>query len=89
MTETNFPTPTPEVKAGKSYKNLIIGALAAGLIAVSAYAIISNNKTQQTLQQQEVVIAKESAEKIDIQSSFDASLARLDSMSTVNNGLQS
>ncbi len=89
MTETNFPTPTPEVKAGKSYKNLIIGALAAGLLAVSAYAIISNNSKQQTLQQQEVVIAKESAEKMDIQSSFDASLARLDSMSSVNNGLQS
>lgn len=89
MTETNFPTPTPEVKVGKSYKNLIIGALAAGLIAVSAYAVISNNNKQQTLQQQEVVIAKESAEKMDIQSSFDASLARLDSMSSVNNGLQS
>lgn len=92
MTETNFPTPTEKittVKTTKSYKNVVIGVLAAGLIAVSAFALFTNNQTKQTAQQQDVQIEKVSAEKMDIQSSFDASLARLDSMSTVNTGLES
>ena len=92
MTETNFPTPTEKitpVKTNKSYKNVLIGVLAAGLIAVSAFALFTNNQTKQTAQQQDVQIEKVSAEKMDIQSSFDASLARLDSMSTVNTGLES
>ena len=92
MTETNFPTPTEKittVKTNKSYKNVVIGVLAAGLIAVSAFALFTNNQTKQTAQQQDVQIEKVSAEKMDIQSSFDASLARLDSMSTVNTGLES
>ncbi len=92
MTETNFPTPTEKittVKTTKSYKNVLIGVLAAGLIAVSAFALFTNNQTKQTAQQQDVQIEKVSAEKMDIQSSFDASLARLDSMSTVNTGLES
>ena len=92
MTETNFPTPTEKittVKTNKSYKSVVIGVLAAGLIAVSAFALFTNNQTKQTAQQQDVQIEKVSAEKMDIQSSFDASLARLDSMSTVNTGLES
>ncbi len=88
MSETNFPTPAANVKAGKNYKNIIIGVLAAGLIAVSGYLIYAMNDSSQTIQQQETQIAKVSAEKSDVQTSFDASLARLDSMSTINTGLQ-
>jgi myosin heavy subunit len=51
--------------------------------------LFNNKQKEQTVQQQEVQIEKVSAEKTDIQSSFDASLARLDSMSTVNTGLES
>ena len=92
MTESNFPTPTEKIATGKtnkSYKNVLISVLAAGLIAVSVFALFTNNQTKQTAQQQDVQIEKVSAEKMDIQSSFDASLARLDSMSTVNTGLES
>jgi peptidoglycan hydrolase CwlO-like protein len=89
MSETNFPSPPTKVTTRKNYKNVVIGVLAAGLIAVSAFALFNNKQKEQTVQQQEVQIEKVSAEKTDIQSSFDASLARLDSMSTVNTGLES
>ena len=89
MSATNFPSPTPKVNTSKSYKNVIIGLLAAGLIAVSAFALFNNKQKVQTVHQQEAQIEKVSAEKTDIQSSFDASLSRLDSMSTVNTGLES
>jgi hypothetical protein len=87
MSETNFPTPDAQVTKGKNYKNVVIGVLAAGLIAVSGYLIYTKNDSLKTIQQQETTIAKVSDEKSDVQSNFDASLARLDSMSTVNAGL--
>jgi len=89
MTETNFPTPsTPAAAPAKSYKNIVIGVLAAGLIAVSGFLIYAKNQSSQTIQQQETQIAKVSTEKSDVQASFDASLARLDSMTTVNTSLE-
>lgn len=88
MSATNFPSPPPKINTGKSYKNAVIGVLAAALVAVSAFALFNNKQKEQTVHQQEAQIEKVSAEKTDIQSSFDASLARLDSMSTVNTGLE-
>jgi peptidoglycan hydrolase CwlO-like protein len=88
MSETNFPTPSAQATKGKNYKNAVIGVLAAGLIAVSGYAIYSKNDTTKTIHQQETTIAKVSDEKSDVQANFDASLARLDSMSSANAGLE-
>lgn len=88
MTEANFPTPPAQVTKGKNYKNAIIGVLAAGLLAVSGYLIYAKSDSSKTIQQQETTIAKVSDEKSDVQANFDASLARLDSMSTVNTGLE-
>jgi peptidoglycan hydrolase CwlO-like protein len=88
MSETNFPTPSAEVTKVKNYKNAVIGVLAAGLIAVSGYLIYAKSDSSKTIQQQETTIAKVTDEKSDVQANFDASLARLDSMSTVNTGLQ-
>jgi peptidoglycan hydrolase CwlO-like protein len=89
MSETNFPSPSAQPKAARNYKNAIIGVLAAGLVAVSGYLIYAQSNSTQTIQQQETQIAKVSDEKSDVQASFDASLSRLDSMSTVNTGLES
>lgn len=89
MSETNFPTTPVAPKSGKNYKNAIIAVLATGLVAVSGFMIYGNNKSTETIKQQETQIATVNTEKLDIQSSFDASLSRLDSMSTVNNGLES
>ncbi len=88
MSETNFPTPTAQASTGKTYKNAIIGVLAAGLIAVSGYLVYAKNDSSQTIQQKETQIAKVTDEKSDVQANFDASLARLDSLSTVNTGLE-
>ena len=92
MSETNFPSPSANVtaaKKSKNYKNAAIGVLAAGLIAVSGYLIYAKSDSSQTIHQQETQIATVSAEKSDVQASFDASLSRLDSMSTVNTGMKS
>lgn len=89
MSDTNFPTPSAQATTGKNYKNAIIGVLAAGLIAVSGYLIYAKSDSSQTIQQKETQIAKVSDEKSDVQANFDASLARLDSLSSVNTGLES
>lgn len=88
MTETNFPTPSAQAAPARNYKNILIGVLAAGLVAVSGYLVYAKTQSSQTIQQQESQIAKVSTEKSDLQNSFDASLARLDSMSTVNTSLE-
>lgn len=88
MTDSNFPTQTVDGQTPrKSYKNVIIGALAIALVAVGSYAIVDKNKAVDVIHQQETTIAKVSDEKSDIQKSFDGSLARLDSMGTINTGL--
>lgn len=94
MSTTNFPTPAQEnqpkanSKAGM-YKNAAIGVLSAGILGLGGYMMYDKNQNAETIQQQQTQIAKVSDEKSDIQNSFDASLARLDSMTTANNSLNS
>ena len=89
MSQTNFPRASENVEAPKNnYKNAIIGALAVALIAVGGYAIVDKNKKTEVIHQQETTIAKVSDEKSDIQKSFDGSLARLDSMGSLNKSLE-
>jgi cell division protein FtsL len=72
-----------ENKPGNS-KNWIIGILIAGIIVLAGFFIFDHSKSGETIQAQQTEVAKISTEKSNIQSSFDASLARLDSMQTVN-----
>ena len=90
MNNTNFPEAVtqPQTKS-KNFKNLIIGILGTGVLAIGGYMAYDKNKTGQTIKQQETKITAITEEKSNVQTSFDASLARLDSMSTVNTGLQS
>ena len=71
-------------ETSKSFKNLIIGILAAGVLILAGFLIFNYSSSNKTLQADQQEIAKVTTEKSDIQGSFDASLARLDSMSTVN-----
>ncbi len=88
-TSDNFPKTEPQNAPVRSnYKNAVIGILAAGIIGLGSYLIVDKNKTVEVIQQQETQIAKVVDEKSDVQKSFDASLARLDSMSTANKGLE-
>lgn len=89
MSQSNFPRASDDIQAPKSnYKNAIIGALAVALVAVGGYAIVDKNKNVDVIHQQETTIAKVSDEKSDIQKSFDGSLARLDSMGSLNKTLE-
>lgn len=85
MSTTNFVNPV----AAKNYKNALIAVLSAGLVIVSGFFIYSNNQGAQKVKQQQSQLSQISYEKSEVQNSFDASLARLDSMNTVNNGLES
>ncbi len=89
MSTTNFPTETTEYQAPrKNFKNLIIAILAIALVGTGIGLVVNKNKSNDTIQQQQTQIATVTDQKSDIQKSFDASLARLDSMSTLNTNLQ-
>ncbi|MEO6232961.1 MAG: hypothetical protein ABJB11_00200 [Ferruginibacter sp.] len=89
-TSDNFPTTSPESRPEKKdYRNLVIGILAAGIIGLGGYLAVDKNKTGEVIKQQEGTIATVTTEKSEVQKSFDASLARLDSMSTANTTLES
>lgn len=89
MSTTNFPTPVNESpEPRKTYKNLIIGVLAVALVGTGALLMVNKNKTGETIQHQQTEIATVIDQKSDVQKSFDASLSRLDSMSTLNTSLQ-
>jgi peptidoglycan hydrolase CwlO-like protein len=89
MNYSNLET-SPQTEAPKSspVKNIIIGALAVCLVGLGAYTITNKNKSVEQIQQQQTQIEKVSDEKSNVQNNFDASLARLDSMATLNTNLQ-
>jgi len=95
MSTTNFPTPDQDrhvqvtTRKTNGLKNAAIGVLAAAVLGMGGYMVYDKNKNAETIQQKETQIAQVSDEKSDIQVSFDASLARLDSMTSANSGLSS
>ena len=89
MSTTNFPTADTESHTPrKNFKNLIIGILAVALVGTGTMLVVDKNKSTETIHQQQTQIATVTDQKSDIQKSFDASLSRLDSMSTLNTSLQ-
>lgn len=93
MTNTNYPsatstTPQPQPAKNKNNKNLIIGILAAGLLGTWGYLLYDKNKAEKTINEQQASISKVSDEKSELQANFNASLARLDSITGANNNLQ-
>ena len=73
----------------KDFKNLFIGLLIAGIIILAGFFVFDHNKSGQAIQAQQTEVAKVTTEKSEIQTNFDASLARLDSMQTANTALDS
>jgi myosin heavy subunit len=89
MSTTNFPEASIEShEPRKNFKNVIIGILSAAILGMGVLLIVDKNKSGETIQQQKTQIATVTDQKSDIQKSFDASLARLDSMSTLTTSLQ-
>ncbi|MBV4360101.1 hypothetical protein [Pinibacter aurantiacus] len=89
MSNTNYPSATPPSQSPKKdYRGLIIGLLALGLIGTWGYLLWNNNKNEQVHTADQATITKVTDEKSDLQRNFDASLARLDSVTGSNNQLQ-
>ena len=74
-------------KKPKDLRNLFIGLLIAGIIILAGFFVFDHNKSGETIQAQQTEVAKVTTEKSEIQTNFDASLARLDSMQTANTAL--
>jgi Tfp pilus assembly protein PilO len=87
MSTSNTPLATIETQPKKNYKNAIIATLAVALVATGGFLAYDRSDKASRIDQQQTQIATVTTEKSNLQSSFDASLARLDSMGTVTNGL--
>ena len=87
MNEYTEQSPTENKR--KDFKNLFIGLLVAGIIILAGFFIFDHNKSGEAIQAQQTEVAKVTTEKSEIQTNFDASLARLDSMQTANTALDS
>lgn len=89
MSTSNYPSAAPQSQPPKKdYRGLIIGLLAVGLLGTWGYLLWNNNKQEQVHMMDQNSIAKVTDEKSEIQRNFDASLARLDSVTGSNNQLQ-
>jgi peptidoglycan hydrolase CwlO-like protein len=89
MSTTNYPSASPQMEPRKNdYRGLIIGLLAVGLLGTWGYLLWNNNKQEGLIASKDTQITKVTDEKADLQRSFDASLARLDSVTGSNNDLQ-
>lgn len=89
MNTDNTSLTTNQSQQTRNFKNIIIGILVAGLLILGGFFVFDHNKSNQAVQADQTEIAKITTEKSDIQNSFDASLARLDSMKTVNTAMDS
>ena len=89
MSTTNYPSATTTNEAPKKdYRGLIIGLLAVALLGTWGYLLWNNNKNEQSILNKDTQIARVTDEKGEIQRSFEASLARLDSVTGSNTQLQ-
>ncbi len=91
MTNTNYPSATPQSqppKNNRAGKNILIGVLAVGLLGTWGYLLWDKNNSDKTINEKTEQVAKVTDEKDELQKSFDASLARLDSVTGANNNLQ-
>lgn len=87
----NSNTPETEMQTTKQSgkgKNILIGLLAAAVIGLGGYSIFDHNKSTEKIKAGETEVTQLTSEKSEIQANFDASLARLDSMTTMNTEMQ-
>lgn len=88
MDNSNTPTTVQEPRQPGKGKNLVIGLLSAAVLVLAGFFIYNQNKTGEQLKTSQTEVAALTSEKSEIQSHFDASLARLDSLTTMNTDMQ-
>lgn len=87
MDNSNSPVTVQETKQPGKGKNLVIGLLVAAILGLGGFLIFDHNKSSEQIQAQQTEVAKITSEKSDLQTTFDASLARLDSLTSMNTDL--
>jgi cell division protein FtsL/ribosomal protein L31 len=70
-------------------RNILIGILIAGLIILAGFFIFDHSNNREKINTEQAQVAQVTTEKSNLQTSFDASLARLDSFQTVNTEMSS
>lgn len=80
-------TSSVEIKQKKDYRNLIIGCLSVALLIALGYLFAVKSSTTKTIKDQRLQLTEVNNEKSELQLSFDASLAKLDSLGLVTDNL--
>ena len=89
MSTSNYPSATPQSQPPRrDSKNLIIGLLAVGILGTWGYFLWDKNNNDQKMTQLQAQYVAVDSSKNELQKSFDASLARLDSLTGYNNELE-
>ncbi len=92
MTDTNYPSastsPQNQPVKKNNFKNLAIGILSAALLGTWGYHLYEVNKAEKKENDQLVTISKGTTDFNNLQTDFNEALARLDSITGANNGLQ-
>ena len=89
MSTTNYPSATPQNNPPRrDSKNLIIGLLAVGILGTWGYFLWDKNNNDQKMTQLQTQYVAVDSSKNELQKSFDASLARLDSLTGYNNEIE-
>ena len=90
MTNTNYPSATPQSQPPKSNntKNILIGVLAAGLLGTWGYFLLDKNKTNDQIQEKNLAVNTAMTAKDSLQLLYSDALVRLDSITGNNNNLQ-
>lgn len=91
MTNTNYPSATPQEQApknNKAGKNLLIILLAAVLLGTWGYLLYDKNKTSEKIQEGEQQSMSYMSQRDSLKSMYDDAEMRLDSITGANNNLQ-
>lgn len=89
MADTNYPSASNNHPAGRnnSTRNVLIGLLAVALLGTWGYVLYDKNKTQETIQVKSAEITSATSARDSVQTIYNESLARLDSLVGSNNAL--
>ncbi|HWJ25597.1 MAG TPA: hypothetical protein VNS32_03585 [Flavisolibacter sp.] len=95
MANTNYPSTDssqnpnrPVRSSGSTTKNVLIGVLAAGLLGTWAYFLYDKNDSTKQIQEKTVAVNTAMSARDSVQTLYNESLTRLDSLTGSNNNLQ-
>lgn len=90
MTNTNYPSATPQGQPPKknNNKNILIGVLAAGLLGTWGFLLWDKNQSNEKLAQTQSTVTTAMTQRDSVQSLYNDALLRLDSITGANNSLE-